>query len=81
MSQPQSPEKQLLGCFARLGRHEQHPWKPMPWKGVHNKVLWFDRCTGATIELAKDERGAQLPEHYHTSMQTQFLVSGRIRTR
>jgi quercetin dioxygenase-like cupin family protein len=37
--------------------------------------------TGATIELAKVEKGAEFPEHYHTTVQTLFLVSGRLRTR
>jgi quercetin dioxygenase-like cupin family protein len=42
-------------------------------------VLLFDRCTGLTLELARIEKGATFPEHYHTTVQTQFLVSGRIR--
>lgn len=52
---------------------------PLPWSGVHNRVLLFERCTGVTLELAKIEKGATFPEHYHTTVQTQFLVSGRIR--
>ena len=70
---------QLAGCYYRRGSHDRYPWQPMPWPGVHNKVLFFERCTGATIELARVEKGAEFPEHYHTTMQTQFLVSGRIR--
>ena len=47
--------------FTQLGQHEQYRWRPLPWKGTYNKVLYFDRITGATIELAKVEKGAELP--------------------
>lgn len=72
---------QLAGVFARLGPHLDHDWTPLPWKGVYNKVLFFDRVTGATLELARVEKGAEFPEHYHTTVQTLFLVSGRITSR
>jgi quercetin dioxygenase-like cupin family protein len=74
------PPPQLDGFFARLGPHEQHEWEPLPWPGVANKVLFMDPVTGFTIELARTERGATFPEHYHTTMQTLFLVKGRLRT-
>ena len=70
---------QFAGTYTRLGHHEDYPWQPLPWTGTYNKVLMFDRCTGLTLELAKVEKGAVFPEHYHTTVQTQFLVSGRIR--
>jgi quercetin dioxygenase-like cupin family protein len=69
---------QFAGMFTRLGQQREHDWEPMPWKGISNKVLLFDRCTGLTLELARIEKGAVFPEHYHTTVQTQFLVSGRI---
>jgi len=71
---------QLSSFFARLGNHEMYPWKPLPWKGIYNKVLFFDPVTGATIELAKIEKGAVFPEHYHTTVQTLFLAKGKLRT-
>ena len=71
----------LPEAFARLGQHEQHPWLPLPWKGIYNKVLYFDRITGVTIELAKVEKGAEFPEHYHPTVQTLFLVSGKLKSR
>jgi quercetin dioxygenase-like cupin family protein len=74
---PQLP--QFAGMFNRLGNHHDYSWVPLPWKGVYNKVLLFDRCTGLTLELAKIEKGSVFPEHYHTTIQTQFLVSGHIR--
>jgi quercetin dioxygenase-like cupin family protein len=73
--------KDLPVAFAQLGQHDAHSWRPLPWKGTHNKVLYFDRVSGATIELAKIEKGAEFPEHYHPSVQTLFLVSGRLRSK
>lgn len=67
------------GFFAHLGHHDQHPWVRLPWEGVHNKVLFSDPVTGFTIELARVEKGCAFPQHYHTVMQTLFLVSGRLR--
>jgi quercetin dioxygenase-like cupin family protein len=71
----------LPAPFCRLGPHDDIPWTPLPWKGISNKVLYFDSVTGATIELARVEKGAEFPEHYHTTLQTLFLVSGRLRAR
>ena len=73
--------KDLPAAFAQLGQHEKHSWRPLPWKGTFNKVLYFDRVSGATIELAKIEKGAEFPEHYHASVQTLFLVSGKLRSK
>ena len=75
---PIPPE--LENVFCRLGKHEKYQWKALPWKGIFNKVLFCDPVTGALIELAKVEKGAKFPEHYHTTVQTLFLVSGRLRT-
>src|SRR5262245_46868376 len=74
---PQLP--QFAGTYSRLGHHDDHSWEPLPWKGTFNKVLMFERVTGLTLELAKIEKGAVFPEHYHTTVQTQFLVPGRIK--
>jgi quercetin dioxygenase-like cupin family protein len=71
---------QLRGLFCRLGYHGDYDWTPLPFPGVSNKVLLFDRVTGATMELARVEEGAEFPEHYHTTVQTLFLVSGRLRS-
>lgn len=79
-SSPYPKLPQLSGGLYLLGQHDQYPWKPLPWKGTFTKVLAFDYLTGATIELAKYEKGALFPEHYHTTVQTFFLVSGRLRT-
>lgn len=65
--------------YACVGDHEKHAWKPMPWKGIYNKVLFCDPVQGTTIELAKIEKGATFPVHYHPTMQTLFLLQGLIR--
>lgn len=49
----------LPAPFSQLGQHVQHSCRPLPWKGTYNKVLYFDRITGATFELAKVEKGAE----------------------
>lgn len=64
--------------FARLGDHNEYDWIKLPWKGIYNKVLFMDRVSGATIELAKVEKGSIFPEHYHTCLQTLFLISGKL---
>jgi hypothetical protein len=33
---------QFAGIFCQVGYHDKHPWVPLPWKGVFNKVLYFD---------------------------------------
>ncbi|WP_175480031.1 cupin domain-containing protein [Natrinema salaciae] len=71
-------ESNIEPPFERLGDHEQHEWTSLPWDGVHNKVLYFDRATGMTLELAMVEEGAEFPQHYHTTAQTLFLVSGEL---
>ncbi len=75
---PQPPE--LSEIYCRLGPHQAHPWTPLPWPGISNKVLLLDHLTGATIELARLEAGAIFPAHYHTTLQTLFLLSGRLRS-
>jgi len=79
MSAAEEKLSQLSGLFCQIGQHEKHPWIPLPWRGVYNKVLYFDPVTGATMELAKVEKGCSFPAHYHTTVQTLFVVSGRLR--
>src|SRR4051794_5678290 len=78
--QPPAPP-QLAGTFHRMGQHQNYPWAKLPWKGCFNKVLMYDRATGLTLELARIEKGSEFPEHYHPTVQTQFLVEGRVRLR
>jgi quercetin dioxygenase-like cupin family protein len=67
--------------YSRIGDTEKIEWKRMPWAGIFNKVLFCDPVQGTTIELAKIEKGATFPVHYHASMQTLFLLKGRLKTR
>ena len=34
------------------------PWRAKSLKGLHEKMLWRDEATGATISLNKFEKGA-----------------------
>jgi hypothetical protein len=47
-----------IRAYAQTGSHVDYPWKPMPWPGIYNKVLFADPIMGTTIELAKIEKGA-----------------------
>ncbi|PHA57810.1 hypothetical protein COF07_11885 [Bacillus wiedmannii] len=71
---------QMSGVLAQLGTHDEYPWVSLPWKGVENKVLFFDPLTGATFDLIKFKPGSQVPAHYHPTPQTIFVVKGRLRT-
>ena len=64
--------------YYRPGDHEQYPWSPLPWKGISKKVLFFDPCSGATLDMARFELGATFPEHFHTTMQATFVLKGRL---
>jgi quercetin dioxygenase-like cupin family protein len=66
--------------YSCVGEHHKFPWKPMPWPGISNKVLFCDPVLGTTIELARLEKGSMFPVHYHPSMQTLFLLSGKVKT-
>jgi hypothetical protein len=70
---------QRMNWYVLPGNHNERPWKEMPWPGIFNKVLFCDPVLGVTLELAKIEKGATFPVHYHTTAQTLFLVSGRLR--
>lgn len=72
----------LDGSFTQLGNHEQYDWVPLPeehFEGVYNKVLYYNRTTGEVFELVKIEEGAEFPTHYHPTLQTLFLMEGKLR--
>lgn len=66
--------------YSCVGDTDKFPWKSMPWPGIFNKVLFCDPVMGITIELAKIEKGALFPVHYHPTVQTLFLLRGRLKT-
>ncbi|MFM9883884.1 MAG: cupin domain-containing protein [Burkholderiales bacterium] len=54
------------------------PWRAKSLKGVHEKMLWRDAATEATIALIKFEKGCGIPQpHLHASNQFMVCLEGR----
>ena len=54
------------------------PWRAKSLKGVHEKMLWRDEATEATIALIKFEKGSGIPQpHLHASNQFMVCLEGR----
>ncbi len=54
------------------------PWRAKSLKGVHEKMLWRDEKTEATIALIKFEKGCGIPQpHLHASNQFMVCLEGR----
>jgi quercetin dioxygenase-like cupin family protein len=54
------------------------PWREKSLKGIHEKMLWRNDKTGASIALIKFDAGAGIPKpHYHSSNQFMFCLKGR----
>ncbi len=61
-----------------LLQSEDIPWREKSLKGLHEKMLWRDEGTGASIALIRFEKGVGIPEpHSHDSNQFIFCLSGR----
>ena len=53
-------------------------WRPKSLAGLHEKMLWRDEATGASIALVKFDKGVGIPEpHRHASNQFMFCLSGK----
>lgn len=53
-------------------------WRPKSLAGVHEKMLFRDDATGASIALIKFEKGASIPKpHSHASNQSMYCLSGK----
>ena len=53
-------------------------WRAKSLKGLHEKMLWRDEATGASIALVKFDKGAGIPEpHRHASNQFMFCLTGK----
>ena len=53
------------------------PWLANSLKGVHEKMLWRDEATGASVALIRFDKGASIPtRHMHASNQMMFCLSG-----
>ena len=54
------------------------PWREKSLKGVHEKVLFRDADTGASVCLIKFDKGAGIPSpHSHASNQSMYCLSGK----
>jgi quercetin dioxygenase-like cupin family protein len=54
------------------------PWRAKSLKGVHEKMLWRDEASGASIALIKFDKGAGIPQpHSHASNQFMFCLEGK----
>jgi 2,4'-dihydroxyacetophenone dioxygenase len=54
------------------------PWRAKSLAGIHEKMLWRDDATGASVALIKFDKGASIPEpHMHASNQMMFCLQGR----
>src|SRR5712691_4826978 len=45
-----------------LIQSEAVPWREKSLKGVHEKMLWRNEATGASIALIKFDKGAGIPQ-------------------
>jgi 2,4'-dihydroxyacetophenone dioxygenase len=53
-------------------------WREKSLKGIHEKMLWRNEETGASIALIKFDKGAGIPRpHYHASNQFMFCLQGQ----
>jgi quercetin dioxygenase-like cupin family protein len=61
-----------------LLQSETMAWRPKSLAGLHEKLLWRDDATGASIALVKFDPGAGIPEpHRHASNQFMFCLQGK----
>ena len=61
-----------------LIQSETVPWREKSLKGIHEKMLWRNEETGASIALIKFDKGAGIPEpHLHAANQFMFCLKGR----
>lgn len=53
-------------------------WREKSLKGIHEKMLWRNEETGASIALIKFDKGAGIPApHYHAANQFMFCLKGK----
>ena len=62
-----------------LIQSESMPWRAKSLKGIHEKMLWRNEETGASIALIRFEKGAGIPQpHYHAANQFMFCLQGKF---
>ena len=79
MSEPTPPTvRGAPGLAEILLQSRDLPWRAKSLAGVHEKMLWRDEATGASVALIRFERGAGIPSpHSHASNQFMFCLEGR----
>lgn len=61
-----------------LIQSDELAWRPKSLAGVHEKMLWRDDATGASIALIRFDKNAGIPQpHSHASNQFMFCLSGK----
>ncbi len=61
-----------------LLRSKELPWRAKSLKGVHEKMLWRNEETGASIALIRFEKAAGIPQpHSHDANQFMFCLEGK----
>jgi 2,4'-dihydroxyacetophenone dioxygenase len=54
------------------------PWRAKSLKGIHEKMLWRNEQTGASIALIRFEKDAGIPQpHSHDSNQFMICLEGK----
>jgi len=54
------------------------PWRAKSLQGVHEKMLWRDEASGASIALIRFDKGTGIPApHSHASNQFMYCLEGR----
>ena len=54
------------------------PWRAKSLEGVHEKMLWRDESSGASIALIRFDKGSGIPApHAHASNQFMYCLEGR----
>jgi 2,4'-dihydroxyacetophenone dioxygenase len=61
-----------------LIQSESVPWREKSLKGIHEKMLWRNEESGASIALIKFDKGSGIPQpHLHAANQFMFCLKGR----
>jgi 2,4'-dihydroxyacetophenone dioxygenase len=54
------------------------PWREKSLKGLHEKMLWRNEDTGASIALIRFEKGVSIPApHSHAANQFMYCLKGK----
>lgn len=54
------------------------PWRPKSLAGVHEKMLFRNEASGASVALIKFDKGARIPTpHMHASNQMMLCLQGK----